>query len=116
MSTFSFDAALLRNAIEYVDQYLDDNVSEEYKKQPLAQDWARVCKRLEEKGEAVDALIGMTGQNPRKGFNKTRVDLLTELADEALTPIYAIQHFTKNIDMTWAIIAERAQLHQERLS
>lgn len=48
-----------------VDALLDENVAEVYKDQPLAQHWARVAKAGEEAGEAVDALIAWTGQNPR---------------------------------------------------
>lgn len=87
-----------------IDKWLDDKVSQEYKDQPLAQDWARVAKTVEEAGEAVNALIAWTGQNPRKGICGTKEELLNELADVAFAAIFAIQHFTKNYSRTDMIL------------
>ena len=99
-----------------VDEILDANVGDIYKQQPLAQDWARVAKVIEEAGEAIAELILYTGQNPRKGEHRERYyELLQELADAALTPIYAIQHFTKDIEITYAILDASANKHVERL-
>jgi hypothetical protein len=36
-----------------MDLWLDDAVSDSYKEQPLAQDWARIAKIAEEAGEAI---------------------------------------------------------------
>lgn len=47
----------------------------------------QALKVVEELGEAVAALIGMTGQNPRKGVTHTRADLVSELYDVALTAL-----------------------------
>jgi NTP pyrophosphatase (non-canonical NTP hydrolase) len=104
----------LARIIEWMDADLDGEVPERYRDQPLAQDWARVAKVTEEAGEAIDALIGMTGQNPRKGEYGTRDDLLTELADVALTGLYAIQHFTKDADDTLERLFARAAYHRQR--
>jgi 8-oxo-dGTP pyrophosphatase MutT (NUDIX family) len=41
----------------------------------------RVLKITEEAGEAAAALIGVTGQNPRKGRSHTDADLVAELCD-----------------------------------
>jgi hypothetical protein len=101
--------------VEWADAWLDENVSQPYKDQPLAQDWARVAKIGEEGGEAIDALIGMTGQNPRKGRYASEEELLAELADTALTAIYATQHFTKDIRRTIRSIQERARYHRRRI-
>lgn len=100
--------------IEWMDDDLDGNVSPIYFEQPLAQDWARVAKVVEEAGEAVDALIGVTGQNPRKGEYGSQSELLDELADVVLTGMYAIQHFTKDRDATLEIVLERARYHKHR--
>lgn len=54
----------------------------------------RVLKLAEECGEAADAFIGMTGQNPRKGITHTIDDLTSELADVAITAMAAIYYFT----------------------
>lgn len=102
------------NAIVFIDRWLDANVSEQYKQQPLAQDWARVVKAFEEKGEAVEALVGMTGQNPRKGYTHSQTDLLAEMADWALTAIFGIQHFTKDIHGTEYILQQRLAYRVEK--
>lgn len=100
--------------VEWMDADLDGEVAARYKGQPLAQDWARVAKVSEEVGEAIDALIGITGQNPRKGEYGDVNDLLTELADVALTGLYAIQHFTKDVDSTLDTLMDRARHHHDR--
>lgn len=102
--------------VEEVDAILDANVSAIYKEQPLAQHWARVAKAGEEAGEAVDALILWTGQNPRKPQNDAAFDsLLDELADTALTGIYGMQHFTKDAEETLRRVLARAEYHLARL-
>lgn len=104
----------LRQLVIWMDDDLDGEVADRYYEQPLAQDWARVAKAGEEAGEAIDALIGVTGQNPRKGEYGSYNDLLNELADVALTGLYAIQHFTKNGDETLDTLMRRARYHRER--
>jgi len=98
-----------------VDKWLDDNVSQEYKDQPLAQDWARISKTAEEIGETVSAEIGATGQNPRKGMTSTKEDMLYELADTAMTAILAIQHFTKDNHETRDILRRKQEFIYRRL-
>jgi hypothetical protein len=100
--------------IQALDEYLDEGVSLEYSRSPLAQDWARVAKVAEEMGEAVDALIGLTGQNPRKGYYGTIDDLYNELVDVALTALLAIQHFTKNPTKTDYLIDNRMHYRKDK--
>lgn len=112
--------------VGHVDAWLDRAVAQQYKDQPLAQDWARVGKMTEESGEAVAALIDCwlrlkhleqeccTGQNPRKGVHGSQDDLLKELADMAVGAMYAIQHFTKDRDRTRDIITETLVAHSLR--
>jgi len=100
--------------VGHVDAWLDRAVAQQYKDQPLAQDWARVGKMTEESGEAVAALIACTGQNPRKGVHGSQDDLLKELADMAVGAMYAIQHFTKDRDRTRDIITETLVAHSLR--
>ena len=93
--------------VEIVDKWLDGNVSNQYKDQPLAQDWARICKLIEEMGETVSNLILFTGQNPRKQCinpDVTETEMLLEMADVVMTGILGIQHFTKDIWITKQII------------
>lgn len=90
-----------------LDEWLDANVSQPYKDQPLAQDWARVGKVIEELGEAISDLIGWSGQNPRKGVYSTHHDMVNELCDVVITGILAIQHFTKDEVTTFKYLHER---------
>jgi hypothetical protein len=96
-----------RMIIQRLDDYLDSQVSQPYKDQPLAQDWARISKIGEEFGEVIDAFIGTTGQNPRKGVFGSEDDVDNELVDVILTAILALQHRTKDIHTTALIIRER---------
>lgn len=94
-------------SIHAIDEWLDDAVSPVYKRQPMAQDWARISKVSEELGEAIQAYIGCTGQNPRKGMTNDIGDVLLELADTAITAILAMQHFTKNGSVTRDILRQK---------
>lgn len=110
------DLAALARAVGVMDRWLDDGVNQAYKNQPLAQDWARVSKVAEELGEAVQVLISVTRQNPRKADQGyTRDDLVTELADTALTALYAIQHFVKDEDQAVSALLDRAAAHVSRI-
>jgi NTP pyrophosphatase (non-canonical NTP hydrolase) len=101
-----------RDLVTCIDEWLDDKVGAQYKFGHLAQDWARVGKISEECGEAIQALIGITGQNPRKGVQGTMDDLLNELADCAWTAVLAIQHFTKDASETSNILTRKGlQIH-----
>jgi hypothetical protein len=103
--------------VKRVDEILDEKVAQEYKDQPLAQDWARVCKEHEEHGEAIAELILATGQNPRKPRDPEAMDrLCRELADRAMTGVYAIQHFTKNVSETSRYMIEAQVKHESRLT
>lgn len=75
----------------------------------------RVMKIGEEFGEAVAAYIGMTGQNPRKGFTHSRHDLMMELADVAVAALAAIQHFTQSSAFTKAILASKIDAIMKRI-
>ena len=63
---------------------------------PEAALWGRVSKVGEEFGEAIQALVGATGQNPRKGVTNTMQDVIEELLDTALTATCAVEHLTGN--------------------
>lgn len=58
--------------------------------------WSRTSKITEEAGEVVAAIIGATGQNPRKGFTHTLDDVRRELLDVALTALTAWEHLADN--------------------
>ncbi|WP_237532087.1 MazG-like family protein [Streptomyces sp. SID8352] len=54
----------------------------------------RVLKLSEEVGEVAEAVIGATGQNPRKGTTHTWDDVGAELCDVALTALVALRTLT----------------------
>lgn len=108
------NAETLPSLIKWMNKQLDENVSQVYKDQPLAQHWARVAKASEEVGEAIDALIGVTGQNPRKGIYGSHTDLFAELADVALSAMYALAHFDNDLDVI-GVVQARAQYHKARV-
>lgn len=76
--------------VAIIAEWLDNAVDIDSK----TDDVCRVLKLAEECGEAANAYIGMTGQNPRKGVTHTLDDLNAELADVAITAMAAIYHFT----------------------
>lgn len=58
--------------------------------------WSRTMKVAEEVGEVCAAVVGYTGQNPRKGYTHTREDIAKELLDVAVTALCAYEHLTDN--------------------
>lgn len=54
----------------------------------------RLMKLSEEVGEVTQAVIGATGQNPRKGTTHTWDDVTTELCDVILTAMVALATIT----------------------
>ena len=56
--------------------------------------WRRVSKASMEANEALDALSGMVGENPRKGVYATEADVIRELLDTATAALGAIEHMT----------------------
>jgi hypothetical protein len=103
--------------VEWVDHWLDSEVSQEYKDQPLAQDWARISKVGEELGEAIDAFIAITGQNPRKRrqLKDNKEMMLNELADVVMTGILALHHFTKDTSEVRKILMVKQQAIYQRI-
>jgi hypothetical protein len=60
---------------------------------PEAVTWGRIAKIAEEHGEVIQAFIGATGQNPRKGVVGSMADVEKELLDVAITALGALEHF-----------------------
>lgn len=54
----------------------------------------RVLKLSEEVGEVAQAVIGATGQNPRKGVSHTWEDVRAELCDVIITALVALRTLT----------------------
>lgn len=101
--------------IDIVNDWLDRKVASKYHDQPLAQDWARISKVIEELGEAIQAFIGYTGQNPRKGVTHSKEEVLDELGDTALTAILAMYHFTSNSVDIRQILSRKQKLLLDRI-
>ncbi|MDH6216600.1 MazG-like family protein [Streptomyces pseudovenezuelae] len=54
----------------------------------------RMLKLSEEVGEVAEAVIGATGQNPRKGITHTWDDVQAELCDVVITALVALRTLT----------------------
>ncbi|MEU0053871.1 MazG-like family protein [Streptomyces sp. NPDC006309] len=54
----------------------------------------RILKLSEEVGEVAEAVIGATGQNPRKGVTHSWEDVQAELCDVAITALVALRTLT----------------------
>jgi NTP pyrophosphatase (non-canonical NTP hydrolase) len=50
----------------------------------------QILKITEEAGEVAEALIGVTGQNPRKGYSHSWQDVESELCDVVITAMVAL--------------------------
>ncbi len=71
---------------------------------PEAITWGRLAKIAEENGEVIEAFIGWTGQNPRKGVTKGREDVEKELLDVAITALGALEHLRGHDGMSLALL------------
>ncbi|MFJ3902218.1 MazG-like family protein [Streptomyces sp. NPDC090025] len=69
----------------------------------------RVLKLSEEIGETAQAVIGATGQNPRKGTTHTWQDVESELCDVIITAMVALRTLTPDA-------AEVFEGHVERVA
>ncbi|MFH8236302.1 MazG-like family protein [Streptomyces sp. NPDC018321] len=72
----------------------------------------RMLKLSEEVGEVSEAVIGATGQNPRKGVTHTWDDVEAELCDVVITALVALRTLTPDtravFDRHLARVAERS--------
>jgi NTP pyrophosphatase (non-canonical NTP hydrolase) len=100
--------------IAAIDMWIDSNTPPAFKANPILALYGRVAKVGEESGEVMQALIGATGQNPRKGFSHTIDDVTSELADVALTALCAIQHITQDDAMTMQILESKIKFVMNR--
>jgi NTP pyrophosphatase (non-canonical NTP hydrolase) len=67
----------------------------------------RILKLSEEVGEVAEAVIGATGQNPRKGVTHTWDDVQSELCDVAITALVALRTLTPQAREVFARHLER---------
>lgn len=79
-----------------------------------ARTWGRLAKVAEECGEVIQAYIGATGQNPRKGVTNDQADVRKELLDVAVTALAAHEHLTGNDGSSMAALAQHVAYLAER--
>ncbi|SDK63427.1 hypothetical protein SAMN05428985_10518 [Nocardioides sp. YR527] len=81
--------------LAYLSRWLDEPQGDRDAEAVL---WGRVAKVSEEAGEAISALIGATGQNPRlspfSGNTHSYDDVVDELLDVAITAMTTAEHMT----------------------
>ena len=95
MTTHTTRPATTGQRLAAISAWVDDHPANATR-DPEAQLWGRVAKIQEEAGEAIAALIGVTGQNPRKGVTHSIDDVAAELLDVALTALCAVEHIRGN--------------------
>lgn len=83
----------LKAISDWIDEYPRNQ-----ERSPEARMWGRVAKLSEEVGEAMAAMVGLTGQNPRKDITHDLQDLEAELLDVALTALAAWVHVSVRSD------------------
>ncbi|GAA5007919.1 hypothetical protein GCM10025734_49450 [Kitasatospora paranensis] len=71
----------------------------------------RILKLSEEVGEVAAAVIGATGQNPRKGVTHSWDDVRSELCDVMITAMVALRTLTPDAE---AVFAERLRFVDAR--
>ena len=69
----------------------------------------RMLKLTEEVGEVAQAVIGATGQNPRKGTTHTWDDVQAELCDVVLTAMVALRTLTPDAQEVFTAHLERVR-------
>jgi NTP pyrophosphatase (non-canonical NTP hydrolase) len=69
---------------------------------PETEKLLRLMKLSEEVGEVTQAVIGVTGQNPRKGVTHTWQDVQSELCDVILTAMVALTTITPDARKVFA--------------
>jgi NTP pyrophosphatase (non-canonical NTP hydrolase) len=77
----------------------------------LAEMTAQMLKLSEEAGEVAAAWIGYLGQNPRKGVTHSKEDVLSELADVAITAMVAIARLGGDPD---SVVSAKAAVMRQR--
>jgi NTP pyrophosphatase (non-canonical NTP hydrolase) len=80
----------LWTTVDTLTQWLDANRPIEGREGLLL----RILKLSEEVGEVSEAVIGATGQNPRKGVTHTWDDVQAELCDVVITALVALRTLT----------------------
>ncbi|MEY9966279.1 NTP pyrophosphatase (non-canonical NTP hydrolase) [Streptacidiphilus sp. MAP12-16] len=67
----------------------------------------QILKITEEAGEVAEAVIGATGQNPRKGYSHTWEDVQNELCDVIVTAMVALTRVNPDARSVFAANLDR---------
>lgn len=78
--------------------------------------YARTAKLMEECGEVMEAVIGYTGDNPRKGKTHTIEDVQSELCDVILTALCALHTTTHDALADARLVNERIRFVYTRMA
>ncbi|MEU9111911.1 MazG-like family protein [Streptomyces sp. NPDC048483] len=104
----ALDGTAVWAAVEELVRWLDDGSALPPEQVRLL----RILKLSEEAGEVAQAVIGATGQNPRKGHSHTWDDVQSELCDVIVTAMVALRTLTPDarrvFDGHLGRVAERA--------
>lgn len=98
--------------LKVISDWLDDANAH---RDPEARTWGRLAKVAEEAGEVIQAFIGVTGQNPRKGVQGGLEDVADELLDVALTALAAYHHLTQGEISTMLALADHTLARMQRV-
>ncbi|GLF93966.1 MazG-like family protein [Streptomyces yaizuensis] len=98
------------DTVDRIHTWLDDHSTRPREEEILL----RVLKLSEEVGEVAGAVVGATGQNPRKGHTHEWTDVEAELCDVILTAMVALRSLTPAaahvLEDRVGVVAERAAL------
>jgi NTP pyrophosphatase (non-canonical NTP hydrolase) len=72
---------------------------------------SQILKVTEEAGEVAEAVIGATGQNPRKGFSHSWDDVAVELCDVVISALVALNRVAPDARR---VFAERVEFVYQR--
>jgi len=100
----NFDEAQSR--LTALSKWIDDHNAD---KTPLEQLLTRFLKIHEERGEAAAEIIGMSGQNPRKGVTANILDVQEESLDWAITALGVVEHITGNRGDAFRLLFKKIQ-------
>lgn len=103
----------LAQQIAAISVWVDEHPANK-QRDPEAQAWGRCAKVAEEAGEVIAALIGATGQNPRKGVHGCMSNVVDELLDVAVTALAAVEHLDGNQGGSVAMLIEHVGYLTER--
>lgn len=102
------------SAVTDISRMLDASYPESL--DPEAWRWRRCLKVAEEVGELTEALLGLSGENPRKGVTHTLADVRRELLDVALSALGAVAHLDENHGDPVEDLRVHAEFVRERLA